>query len=820
MNSKFLLPGTSKKTLAIATALAITASGLFASPAQADLPDEGTYSCATGLRSDDASIPKYQIHSSGAVYAGSACTGAVVIPEGVITIGGDAFNSSQLTSITIPNTVTIIDDYAFAGATALTSIAIPNSVTYLGSSAFQLATALTSITLSINLTSIEPYTFRGATSLTSITIPNGVTSIGHGSFQGASSLPSIIIPNNVTLIGAGAFQAASSLTAITIPNGVTSIADGTFYGATSLSAITIPNSVTSIGEGAFAFTLSLSSLVIPNSVTSIGVEAFLGANSLESVNIPNGVTSISDSAFSGTALDSITIPSSVNSIGDYAFYASRLRTVNFLGDAPVTSGNAFANIRTFAKAFIEPSAVGFQPSDDEAAGYGDSQVEIFWNNLIVRPASSSASSLYRTWQTPLPESTSSLQVGDTVYASAFERELSRGLYKPDDTDSGTNYRSNSVDYPTLEEYVYRITKSPNVATSSVDRQSNSTYDSLSAEDQDAWYASMGFDPDNNPYRFSWSAFMCLGEERIDEETSRTIWSKPTGLALSYASREDGLVDSLLNIDFSHLFRDLSIDAFSERSPTTRTLVGSNYYPFSHGQSEAGADLAYGSSASYTFGVSEVTSDCGVGKALIAIPILDTNDQLITSKSFEIPATLRLAYGMGGVELVSSEGVTIGVTGNADVQFNAALWGLTTIAGVATPPGANPPPGANQPSGSTELPGKVPTEVPGLIIDRTKSTVFAGFAGDSSRLTSSLRKAIVKLSSGFKKVSRMECTGFTSGTSPSRFDVQLAKNRAKAACDLVRQNAKGVKGAKVLLRVNPATGQGAKFRSVQVKITGN
>ncbi len=69
----------------------------------------------------------------------------VVIPEEVtylnrtrkVTfIGERAFQSSNLTSITIPNSVTSIGPYAFFGCSRLTSVTIPNSVTSIGSFAF------------------------------------------------------------------------------------------------------------------------------------------------------------------------------------------------------------------------------------------------------------------------------------------------------------------------------------------------------------------------------------------------------------------------------------------------------------------------------------------------------------------------------------------------------------------------------------------------------------------------------------------------------------------------------------------------------------
>ena len=134
-----------------------------------------------------------------------------------------------------------------------------------------------------SVTIIGDYAFLECRSLTSITIPNGVTSIGDGAFRQCYSLASITIPNSVTSIGEDAFSWCGSLTSITIPAGVTSIGNGTFMYCTSLTSVTIPYGVTSIGDEAFYGCESLTSITIPASVTSIGDWAFYSCDSLTSV---------------------------------------------------------------------------------------------------------------------------------------------------------------------------------------------------------------------------------------------------------------------------------------------------------------------------------------------------------------------------------------------------------------------------------------------------------------------------------------------------------------------------------------------------------
>ena len=189
---------------------------------------------------------------------------SVAIPNSVTSIGERAFSEcTSLTSVTIPDSVTSIGVGAFASCTSLTGIWVAEGNSHYSSDAsgvlfskdkttlVQCPGTLAACMIPDSVTSIVGYAFAGCTSLTNVTIPDSVTSIGRYAFYYCTSLTSVTIPDSVTSIGWLAFNGCTSLTSVTIPDGVTIINDAVFNGCTSLTSVTIPDSVTSIGGSAF-----------------------------------------------------------------------------------------------------------------------------------------------------------------------------------------------------------------------------------------------------------------------------------------------------------------------------------------------------------------------------------------------------------------------------------------------------------------------------------------------------------------------------------------------------------------------------------------
>jgi hypothetical protein len=168
----------------------------------------------------------------------------------------------------------------------LTSISIPKSVTSIEDSAFTYCSRLTSIKVDKNNKQFTTkdgalYSNKGTKLLWvsiqkkgSFSIPQNVTVIGDSAFFKCSKLTSISIPNKVTSIGMEAFYGCDGLTKITIPNSVKSIGDHAFGACSHLTSVTLPNKISHIGNNLFSNCYDMTSITIPKSVTSIGYGAF------------------------------------------------------------------------------------------------------------------------------------------------------------------------------------------------------------------------------------------------------------------------------------------------------------------------------------------------------------------------------------------------------------------------------------------------------------------------------------------------------------------------------------------------------------------
>ena len=296
-----------KRILALTTTLVLVSIGLATPMANAGGYDPGDANCLV-------------IESSSAV-SGMSCTGDISIPNGVSSIGEEAFFGPNVTSITIPASVELIDVTAFAGSTNLESITVVSENLYYKSIDGVLFNKVADVLI----------TFPSGRSETSYTIPGAVVSLGTFSFFSNSLTGSITIPASVTSIGISAFPFSAELTSINVEPGNSHYKsiDGVLFNEDATVLIAYPS-----GK--------------------------LGGSYI----IPNGVTTIESQAFrSNVKISSITFPASLVLIGIQAFdNTSYLSTARFLGDAPeIMDGSGFYQSADTATAIINAGATGFDP---------------------------------------------------------------------------------------------------------------------------------------------------------------------------------------------------------------------------------------------------------------------------------------------------------------------------------------------------------------------------------------------------------------------------------------------------------------------------
>jgi hypothetical protein len=239
-----------------------------------------------------------------------------------------AGGTTYLTSITIPDQITEIGDYAFYGnptlktvnfhagitrigmgafyETLLTRVSIPNPDCEIGNSCFS-NSQVSSITLPQGMKRLGRHVFFYCTNLTSLTLPEGMEEIGMMCF-GSCSLTSVNLPStmvkldscslqdnpftsinlkNVKYVGRQAFSQCTNLTTVT-SNGMLEEIDGAAFTRCPLTTAYLPEGMKTIIMNAYFRCTNLNSFTVPATVTTITGNPCVGATSLNAFNVAAG----------------------------------------------------------------------------------------------------------------------------------------------------------------------------------------------------------------------------------------------------------------------------------------------------------------------------------------------------------------------------------------------------------------------------------------------------------------------------------------------------------------------------------------------------
>lgn len=316
-------------------------------------------------------------------FYGTTALKQIDIPEGVTELAIGAFYGSGLTSIELPESCTVIGDFAYAGLHSCPDIIVPDSVEYVGARAFWWCWELESVVFGAGVTYIGPQVLTGALMKDGSDIIPEVRSESAGialrrsGFVGKitkDGMPySVYTGTDFTLNGLTYTPISEDevmLTyyndkvqkgIITIPEKitnegdditytVTAIDDKIFHNKYDIQEIHLPDTITHLGERAFdqlheleyinmpknleslnnswsylgwnpavAGEWQVDELVIPSGLKNWGTAAFAG-NKYKSLVISEGIENVGDYAFSSNNfIDTISLPSTLASISDYAF---------------------------------------------------------------------------------------------------------------------------------------------------------------------------------------------------------------------------------------------------------------------------------------------------------------------------------------------------------------------------------------------------------------------------------------------------------------------------------------------------------------------
>lgn len=298
------------------------------------------------------------------VYHGTAKD--VIVPEWwdgfcVTEIGKNSFQTTNVKTVTLPETITVIRDGAFFDVATLTTINLPNSLTRIEGYAFQGCTSLVNVSLNEGLVELGNHSFDSA-GLKEIIIPSTMRTICDNAFVSVAAdyvyLPATV--ENVQWNAFGTYVSDRTMTILCEREYRPSSYDGNWAegnsvvwgykglveengfkfaiseieGARTATLLSIDKTivnvevpatvnevpVTAISGGVFMGNTVIKSVVIPEGITKIPARFFKGCSSLVSASIPNTVTEIGEEAFSDCKkLASFEMPDSVDTLGRFIF---------------------------------------------------------------------------------------------------------------------------------------------------------------------------------------------------------------------------------------------------------------------------------------------------------------------------------------------------------------------------------------------------------------------------------------------------------------------------------------------------------------------
>ena len=228
----------------------------------------------------------------------------IVVEDGITDIGQMLFaDTVSLETITLPDSVTVFDSYAFFH-TGILRVNFPKHLKYIGNDCFR------------------------ESKLRFAELPDGLEAIGANCYAGCQQLIAVTMQDSVKRIGKAAFSSCPTFSRIRLSQTLTELPDNCFYGCERLKEVTMPEACTTLGKNCFAGCASMQMLRLPPGIRTIGSRAFGQCFALQQLDLPDGLTTISEDMLSECkSIQSLTVPESVTCIERGAFERCQFETL-------------------------------------------------------------------------------------------------------------------------------------------------------------------------------------------------------------------------------------------------------------------------------------------------------------------------------------------------------------------------------------------------------------------------------------------------------------------------------------------------------------
>lgn len=328
-----------------------------------------------------------------------------------------------ITSITLPETIEVIGDYAFAGNLKLTEINIPSKVTTIPYECFNNCNSLECIDIPQSVNKIEANAFYRCEKLKSISLPISITEIRESTFSHCSALEFVDMPG-VNKIEKYAFHSCEKLVITDLPECLTELGDGAFYHCESIERLDLSN-VTKIGAEAMCGCIGLKEVVLNNNLENLERGVFDCCSSLERIELPEKLVSIGSCCFRLSGLKDVTFKEGLKTIGACAFDGCF-----YLTDVVLPDSLEYIWDSAFAECKIEEINI---PVNLKILGYRsfalcDNLTTVYFNAVNCKVSNLSGDNAYvpEDWSTSSPfykAKITNIYFGNNITAISNESEI-------------------------------------------------------------------------------------------------------------------------------------------------------------------------------------------------------------------------------------------------------------------------------------------------------------------------------------------------------------------------------------------------------------